>query len=452
MLVRQLLAVQVDGSITAGRYTLLLSRPLSRLVAVVLCLAVELAGPIAMAQNVDHASRVAASTLSEAGIKLFHAGLYPQANDTFAKAYSIAPLPSIGLWQARTLAKLNRQVDAFERLRDVMHLTLSPSDPASEKKAQADAAAELQVLTRQLPSLTIQVKGAAAADVRVSLDGQPIATDLLSQPQRVNPGAHHLEAVRLSDRVSTQSDINVKIGEQSTAVLQFVGNASGAGQLPVAVPYSTPAAATGTSPGQTLTGSNAPLNQGVAASRSGQTTAPATVPAAQGNSAIAPAVANNAEIATQTPGQPGANASARALAISGGLLPLTIEPDPRATAPAVPASSPKRSSTNALVGYGTLGTGIASLIVGVGAYAAALEKKDTLASSPNCNDTRCNGLERSNVDSYNQFRTAAIIGLLGGAALVTTGVVTLNYPSQEKSERKVALDIGPMSAAVRGDF
>ena len=56
------------------------------------------------------------------------------------------------------------------------------------------------------------------------------------------------------------------------------------------------------------------------------------------------------------------------------------------------------------------------------------------------------------MDSYNQLRTTAIIGLLGGAALATTGIVTLFYPRMEKRERKVALDVGPMSAVVRGEF
>ncbi len=417
--------------------------------------AVDLAGQTVQAQTDDRATRIAAETLSEAGVKMYKAGLYAQANDTFAKAYSTRPLPSIGLWQARSLAKLSRQVDAFERLRDVTHLTLSATDPASEKKAQAEASAEMMTLSRQLPALTIQVKGTGGSDVSLSLDGQPLDRDLIGKPHRVNPGSHHIEAVRLSDRVSTQSDVEVKIGEQSTVVLQFVGNASGSGQLPAPLPYPTQQAAPGTNPGQSPTSGVGAMpsrgDQPAGTSGSGQLPAAATTPAAPNNSATASSAAADARTATQAPGQERATTNARPLAMTGGLLPLTIEPDPRATA-ATPATSPKRSTANSLVGYGSLGTGIASLVVGVGAYAVALEKKNTLNSSPNCNDTRCNSNERSNIDSYNQFRTTAIIGVLGGAALVTTGIITLYYPSKEKSERKVSLDVGPMSAAVRGEF
>jgi hypothetical protein len=110
-------------------------------------------------------------------------------------------------------------------------MALSASDPASEKRAQADAGTELQTLLRQLPSLTVQVKGATMPSVRVSLDGRPIPAELLSKPQRVSAGSHHLEAARLSDQVSTQSDIDMKVGEQSTVVLQFVGAPSAVSSL-----------------------------------------------------------------------------------------------------------------------------------------------------------------------------------------------------------------------------
>ena len=284
--------------------------------------------------------------------------LFEQANDTLAKAYLIRPLPSIGLWQARVLAKLNHQVDAFERLRDVTHLTLTAGDPASEKKAQVDASAEMMTLSRQLPVLTIQVKGTVGSDVTLSLDGKPLDRSLIGQPHRVNPGSHHIEAVRLSDRVSSQSDVEVKIGERSTVVLQFVGNASGSGQLLTPEPNSTQAASPGINAGQPLTPSSAAMplssNPVLATSGSGQTPPVHAAPKTLGNSATASLLATNAQPSTQATGQ--RHATVRPLAMTGGLLPVTIEPDPRQMAPALEATS-KRSTANSLVGYGSLGTG-----------------------------------------------------------------------------------------------
>jgi hypothetical protein len=390
---------------------------------------------------------------------LFRAGLYAQAAETFAKAYSYVRLPSIGLWQARTLAKLGRHTEALELLRDVAQVTLSRSEPASEKKAQADAAAELQVVLRQFPSLTIQVKGATQSDVKVSLDGQPLSTDLLSKPQRVNPGSHHLEALRLSDHMSTQSDIEIKLSEQSTVVLQFVGALPSAGPLPAPVPYTTKGTAgtvTAANPGQTTTASvdamPSPWDKSAAENGPGHPPSGAAAPATQRDSVAMSLGAASPPPQFQAPIQQAADAKARQLVMPGGLLPLTIEPDSRATAPAAPAASSKRSKTATTVGEASLGTGIASLLVGIGSYAVALEKKGTLNNSPNCTDYRCNTLERSNVDSYNQFRTVGIVSLLGGGALVATGLITLYYPNKQQPERKVALQVGPLSARFVGAF
>jgi hypothetical protein len=93
----------------------------------------------ARAQAVDDGSRAVARSLGTTGVEAYRAGDYATANDKLDKAYQILQAPSLGLWSARALVKLNRLVKAAERYREVTRLPVSSGDTAVQKQARSMA-------------------------------------------------------------------------------------------------------------------------------------------------------------------------------------------------------------------------------------------------------------------------------------------------------------------------
>jgi hypothetical protein len=165
--------------------------------------------------------------------------------------------------------------------------------------------------------------------------------------------------------------------------------------------------------------------------------------------AISPAAEDGQRQNMVSSGQPVTSTNHEPLVAASGLLPLTIEPDSQATAAPASPASPKRSKTASAIGYGSLGTGIASMVAGTGSYVVAQNKKDT----SNCRNYYYSyNYGECNSDSYKQYRDIAIVALLGGATLLTIGMVTLYSSNTEHAKPKVALAVGPMSAGVEGAF
>jgi hypothetical protein len=192
-------------------------------------LVVALAGSAAGAQPIDDATRAAARDMGYAGVEAFQAGRYPAASEKFEKAYRIVRTPALGLWSARALAKLGLYVEAAERYQEVTLLEASGSGVAVQKQAQADASAELAALAPKIPRIVISLFGARNADAKVTIDGAPLASELVGEPRPINPGRHQIAAARGDERVSTE--VLVAEGERKQVVLHF--EKSTASGLPV---------------------------------------------------------------------------------------------------------------------------------------------------------------------------------------------------------------------------
>ncbi len=186
------------------------------------------------ADEPDEATRVAARALGAAGVESFQAGKYAEASDKLEKAYGLLKVPSLGLWSARALAKRGLLVEAQERYLETTGLQAPSGDSAVQRKAQQDAKTDLAALKPRIPSLVIRLSNTDAAQVSLTLDGQPLAASWLGRPRLVDPGEHHVVAQRGADEA--QGAATVAEGESKDVALAFKST-------PVAAP-SEPALAT----------------------------------------------------------------------------------------------------------------------------------------------------------------------------------------------------------------
>lgn len=171
------------------------------------------------AQADEATTRASARQLGTAGVEAYQAGSYAKASEKLEKAYRILKVPTLGLWSARALAALGRHVQAAERYVEVTRLEVTGGDVALQKRAVVDATAELETLRPKIPNLTIEVKGAAARDVSVTLDGVAVSADLVGEPQPINPGAHTIVVSRGDEQVTAQ--VSLREGETKTSVLEL---------------------------------------------------------------------------------------------------------------------------------------------------------------------------------------------------------------------------------------
>jgi hypothetical protein len=191
----------------------------------VVCFVSLLAGT-AGAQKVDDATRGAARTLGNDGVKAYQANDYTTALEKFDKAYKLIKAPSVGLWSARALVRLGRLVEASERYLEVTRLTVSGGDEAVQKQAQADARTELDALGPRIPSIVIVIEGAAPNEVTVNLQGVDVATELVGERRPANPG--HVVVIGRRGEEEVRAEANLNEGEQKTLRLAFTPLPAGA--------------------------------------------------------------------------------------------------------------------------------------------------------------------------------------------------------------------------------
>lgn len=194
------------------------------------CIVVAMLWTTSAHAEVTDASRAAARELGYAGVESYQAGNYQVAYDKLDKAYKVLNVPSLGLWSARALIKLDRWVEAAERLRQVLRLTPQGGEAEVQQQSLHDAKRELEALTPRIPSLVIKVEGMPAGGAQVTLDGDIVATALLGEPLPTNPGRHTV-VVQLASR-SIRREVLVQEGKQERVVLQLAEAPASTGSAP----------------------------------------------------------------------------------------------------------------------------------------------------------------------------------------------------------------------------
>jgi tetratricopeptide (TPR) repeat protein len=229
-----------------------------RLAALALC-ASGAAAAVARAEPSDEASQAAARTLGYAGVAAYDAGDYAAASEQLENAYRLFPVPSLGLWSARALAKRGLLLEAEARLAAVARLPIDVGDAPVQERAQADAVRERAELVAQIPRVLIELSGAAAAELVLTLDGAALAAERLAQPLLLNPGRHTLVATRGVER--SEVALRLLAGDRETARLVFQaasGNTISSSEpvpasvvAPLPAPVNTSGESTGSSAWQT---------------------------------------------------------------------------------------------------------------------------------------------------------------------------------------------------------
>jgi hypothetical protein len=153
---------------------------------------------------VSDANRAAARDLGSQGVKAFQAGDYAAALAKLEKAYALVPAPSLRLWQARVLAKQGKLLAASEQYLAATRMELGSGDASVQQKAQEAAASERAELLPRIPGLTLELEGASAEELSVTIDGQPVAAALLGENMPVDPGERVIVAVRGAERLEVK--------------------------------------------------------------------------------------------------------------------------------------------------------------------------------------------------------------------------------------------------------
>jgi hypothetical protein len=126
-----------------------------------------------------------ASALGSEGLKLHAAGRFAEAYDKFAAAERIMHSPVLLLWMARSQRALGRLRDARALLERVTEEELAAGASEKWRAARDDAAAELAILRRRIPTLTVRIVDSQGG--HVSVDGRPVK---LGVAQELDPGDH----------------------------------------------------------------------------------------------------------------------------------------------------------------------------------------------------------------------------------------------------------------------
>lgn len=181
----------------------------------------------------DAARREEARTLGYSGVRAYGNADYAAASEQLERSFALLPVPSLGLWSARALAKLSKLVEAEQRYRAVAKMRVAADDSDVQHAARETAQAELLELLPRIPSVRVQVAGAPAEQVAITLDGSPLPIERWRRGEPVNPGRHQIAGTSpVGERALLE--IIVSEGRESEALLTFVARplASGAEVLP----------------------------------------------------------------------------------------------------------------------------------------------------------------------------------------------------------------------------
>ena len=182
------------------------------------------AGQPAAAQPVDDATVASARALGQEGLAAYDAEDYAEAAEKLGAAFNATRVPTLGLWLARALAKTGRLVEASERYGEVLRLSVQPGQQEeTQRQAKADAAKELAALRPRIPTLVVQVSGADAKDVEVTVDDAKVPSSLLVVPRPVNPGTRVVTG-KLGTQEVTES-VTLAEGEKQTVELKLGASA-----------------------------------------------------------------------------------------------------------------------------------------------------------------------------------------------------------------------------------
>ena len=192
-----------------------------------------LIGTLVVADRSAEAQQADVAKLRDEGLAAFQSGKYSAAKRAFDQAFGIAPLPSLGVWTARSRVKLGELLEADLRYGKVLETPLPAGAEATEGEAREHAAHEREELRHRIPLLRIRLEGVNPAEVEVRVDGALVGDEFVvvkkdgpfrhGKALQVNPGTHQILVVAAEQRQDTS--VSVKEGETRDVTMRFA-NAS----------------------------------------------------------------------------------------------------------------------------------------------------------------------------------------------------------------------------------
>ncbi|MGK3991150.1 tetratricopeptide repeat protein [Sorangium sp. So ce136] len=184
-----------------------------------LALALPAVPAAVMAQPVrsTEQAKAAARALADKGWEFFNAGRYEEALAAFRDAEAQVHAPPFLLYAARSCERLGRLLEARSLYQRVLDERIEASAPRAFQQAQEAARAELAALAPRIPTLQIDVPGAAPGAVELTLDGERVAP---SAPVERDPGEHTLSATA-PGRVPATKTIRLSEGAKERVTLDL---------------------------------------------------------------------------------------------------------------------------------------------------------------------------------------------------------------------------------------
>ena len=167
----------------------------------------------------DDAQRAAARGLATDGLRAYEAGRWAEGLDLFQRAEALVHAPPHLLYIARASAKQGKLVQANEAYMKILREPLAATAPKAFVDAQKAAHEEHAELAPRVPKLTIVLKGEAAGDANVTMDGVEVPRALVGVAQPADPGAHVLKATAPG---WASRDVNIQIAEGSSETATVV--------------------------------------------------------------------------------------------------------------------------------------------------------------------------------------------------------------------------------------
>jgi len=158
------------------------------------------------------------------GRRLFKAGDYAKALPLFAQAFERSKSPNARLYLARTLRELGRLPEAYEEMRAALNDSRFKAETQPRYVETRDAAAaEIALLEPKVGKLVVALSG-DPAQVRVTIDGAPLAPEKIGTVLVLSPGTKTIEATSAGG-TALRRTVELAGGATQTVTLSLEGGA-----------------------------------------------------------------------------------------------------------------------------------------------------------------------------------------------------------------------------------
>lgn len=152
--------------------------------------------------------------------KLFDNGKYQDALPLFQGAFAVTGSPNARLMLARTLAKLEQWVEAYDEMRAAVDdAAARAKDEPRYVETRDAAAAEIALLEKKVGKLIVAIPDDELA-MRVVLDDQELADTKLNSPITVLPGSHRVKATA-EGMDDFEREIDIRGGDTKTVAVKL---------------------------------------------------------------------------------------------------------------------------------------------------------------------------------------------------------------------------------------